>query len=77
MKFSFEESELINTFAEDVAVVPTKNDFIERIVLSGSDNEDPELTAIANSTITKLRVINDHTFSKMLANLPVDTYTHY
>jgi len=77
MGFTYEESEFINSFAGDVSGVPEKHTFIERLVDSESENEDPELTGIANSTIAKLRLMDNHTFYKMLSNLPVDTYTVY
>ena len=76
MLFNYEESEFINAFA-DYTEVPDKNAFIERLANSGTAGEDPELTAIADSTIAKIKVIDQHTFVKMLSNLPVDNFTLY
>jgi len=77
MQFNYEEAEFINAFAVGDLVVPEKEAFIERLLTSESTGEDPELTAIANSTINKLRSIDNHTFVKMLTNFPVDTFTLY
>lgn len=77
MMFNFAESEFINSFTEDITVLPTRESFIERLLASGTNNEDQELTDIANSAVNKLRIIDEHTFVKLISNLPVDTFTRY
>jgi hypothetical protein len=77
MRFNYEEAELLNLFIEGIVPVPTKAEIIALISDSKPENENPELTSIVSNTILKLNGIDDVTYSKIVSNLPVDTYTLY
>lgn len=76
MRFSFEESELINNFFEDVQDI-TKEKVIEELEQAKEHTEDLELIEIAVTTIKKIKSLDDETFKKVFADFPIDTYTEY
>lgn len=77
MKFSFEESELINNFFENIQVVPSKLTVITELEEARFNTEDTELIEIVDNVINKISNLNNEAFQNLFSDLPVDTYTIY
>lgn len=77
MRFSFEESELINSFFEDIKEVPLKEMVVTELEQAKNNATEPELVEIVNSTIQKIKTLEPEAFNKVFSDLPIDTYTTY
>lgn len=77
MKFAFYESELINSLFEMENDIKSRYDLINIIIDAKTNTDNAELISIADSTITKLKDIDDFTFNYIATNLPIDNYTIY
>lgn len=77
MRFSFDESELINSFFEDIDELPNKDFVIKTLDTAKNNTEDPELVLIANNTIDKIKKLDDTTFKAIFENIPINSYVTY
>ena len=77
MRFSFEEAELINSFFEDIKEVHAQRKVIDELEQAKANTMDPELIEIANSTIQKIKALDEESFNKIFTDFPIDTYTIY
>lgn len=77
MKFSFEESELINNFFENIQELPSKSTVINELEEAKSNTEDTELIDIVNNVINKISNLGNEAFQNLFSDLPVDIYTIY
>lgn len=71
--FSFEESALINEFFEGASEELTREAAIQRLIDAAANTEEKELVAIAESTVSKLKYIDDDDFKTLIRYLPLAT----
>lgn len=76
MKFSFEETELINNFFEELPGIQ-KSQAIKELSKAIEHTADEELKNLAAATIKKIEVIDPSKFEQLLKDLPLDTFTDY
>lgn len=76
MRFTFDEAELINNFFEAAEQTP-KTVVINELEDAKSNTDDPELINISNSTIQKIKDLDDITFSKVFNDFPLNDFTDY
>lgn len=76
MKFTFEESELINNFFKDQENL-SKSVVITNLESAKSNTEEIELIEIAANTIKKIERLDRQSFNNVFNDLPIDTYTNY
>jgi hypothetical protein len=69
--FNFEQSQLINNFFMTPAKVLTKESMIERLVNAIANTDDENLISIAESTICKIRFMNEKAVQELLECLPI------
>ena len=77
IRFSLEESELINSFSEEYKETPSKETLITDIEKAKANTDEPDLIEIATGTINKIRSLDDETYNKVLADLPINSFTTY
>lgn len=76
MRFSFEESELLNNFFE-TSVELTKPEVITKLEEAKANTINPDLVEIANSTIQKINSLDAKGFIKVFSDFPLNNYTVY
>lgn len=77
MLFTFEECELINSFLEDNNIITNKDILIKSINDAKSNTIESELKEIADHVINKLNSISECTFSDIILNHPINSFTLY
>ena len=77
MRFSIEESELINSFFGDYKIIPSRETVIYELDMAKDNTQEPELVDIAANTIMKLSSLDDVTFNKVFSELPINSFTPY
>lgn len=77
IRFSLEESELINSFSEGYKETPAKETLISDIEKAKANTPESDLIEIANGTIAKIRSLDDETYNKVLAATPINSFTPY
>lgn len=76
MRFSFEESELINNFFK-TPVELSKPEVIAQLEEAKAHTFDPDLVEIAKSTLQKIKNLDDAGFIKIFGDLPINNLTFY
>lgn len=77
MKFTFEESELINNLFENIQDIYSKELVIDKLKQIKTNTEEPELVEIVNTTIQKISILDEELLINIINDLPIDTYTTY
>lgn len=70
--FTFDESELINSFFEEEKNI-TKDDALKRIEEAITNTDDSDLIKIAKSTVEKIKSLDNDDFNMILRSLPFIT----
>lgn len=76
MRLTFDEAELLNNFF-GAAERTTKLTVLNELEVAKSNTVDPELINIANSTIQKIKGLDDNTFVKVFKEFPLNDFTDY
>jgi len=71
MKFTFEETEIINQLGENKQSI-SKQDFIEKLIVIHKDDY-----GVIQSTINKIGKMSESQFNIMLSNLPINVFEKY
>lgn len=71
MKFTFEETEIINQLGENKQSI-SKQGFIEKLIAIHKDDD-----GIIQSTIDKISKMSEGQFNIMLSNLPINVFEKY
>ena len=71
MKFTFEETEIINQLGENKQSI-SKQGFIEKLIAIHKDDD-----GIIQSTINKIGKMSESQFNIMLSNLPINVFEKY
>lgn len=76
MKFSFDESEVLNYYIEQENIKEKKL-LIRAMDDTLNNSEDKELIEICKSIKKKINDINENQYNNLVTNLPVDTISIY
>lgn len=77
MKFSFDESEIMNHYLDQEEEKPTKEVFIQKLDDVKTNTEDSELIEVCSSIIVKLKNLDKEKYNNLISELPVDTISVY
>jgi hypothetical protein len=77
MRFTFEESELINSFLDESTLTPSQDSFIKNFAYTKEHTEDPELIELYSSIISKVKTMTEEKYNKFISELPIETLTNY
>lgn len=77
MRFSIEESELINSFFADYQITPSRETVLAEIERAKDNTQEPELVEIAESTINKIRSLDETTYNRIFSEFPINSFTTY
>lgn len=76
MKFTFDETEMLNTLFENPKNV-TKDNAIVKLEKTIPYTEEPEILKKLHTLIQKIKNLDVATFQKIFNDFPVDTFTEY
>lgn len=76
MRFSIEESELLNNLFEHPGEL-TKPEAISMLEEAKANTNTPDLVDIADSALRKIRALDVNSFSNVFNSFPVDNITVY
>lgn len=77
MRFSFDESEIMNNYLEQQSTTPTKEDFIKDLRITIVNTEDMDLVEICNDIVMKLLELTKENYIKLVSELPIETMSNY
>ena len=75
MRFTFEESELLNSFIEQNPNIISKSDFLSKFNLLYCD--DDSLKNTKASAALKVNSFDAETYNKFINDMPIDSFSNY